>query len=609
MIRKDTAWLMAIAVFAVGYLLLFEREHTEEAPTGPVLLPAFDSGKIESIEITYNGTNTIRAARSAGQWHLEHPLPYPAMPEGPNKLISQLQALTPLNYRQTMGAPEEFGFAPPRVAIRLELPDQDIELQLGDFTPLEDKLYARTPGQPGVFTVSRQFLNFLPFTANFWRDQHLLHLSRSNQLEVDHIQIKSGPRQLTLQQTTNEIWRISQPPPTKRANKTFITKTLINLWNWNVVEFVSDDPRVDLQPYGLQSPEAELVLSRGTNRLAAVQFGHSPTNQPGMVYARLLQHTNVVIVPKPWLTDLRAPIWDYSDHHLVDTFDPGAASLQRINITAGDTFTLEQSTNGLWQINSPSQLPADENLVFALLGRLRNMEAVSREREVVGDFSAFGLAQPTAQYTLLQRGGTNAILGQISFGAPAGEASGELFARRFDEDSVYRVRAVDHQSLPAYSYQLRQRRFWEFPVQAVTKITLTQGEQSLELLRNQDGEWTRTGQPLTKDQREKIPTALGALGRLHAARWTARGADKLATYEIIQRKKSVTLELQHNGQTLTRKIQFGKQSELFNFFAFATDPLEQEAVVFECPLNTYNACEIILFPLLTPVPPNSGTDQ
>jgi hypothetical protein len=452
-------------------------------------------------------------------------------------------------------------------------------------------------------------LNFLPFTANYWRDQHLLHLSRANQLEVDHIQIKSGPRQLTLQQSTNEIWHISQPQPTKRANQTRITKTLINLWNWNVVDFVSDDPKVDLQPYGLQSPEAELILSRGTNRLAAVQFGHSPTNQPGMVYARLLQHTNVVIIPKPWLTDLRAPVWDYSDHHLVDSFDPGAESLQRINISAGDSFSLEQSTNGMWQVNSPSKLPADEELVFALLGRLRNMEAVSREREVVGDFSAFGLAQPTAQYTLLQRGGTNAILGQISFGAPAGETSEELFARRFDEDSVYRVRAVERQLLPAYSYQLRQRRFWDFPAKAVTKITLTQGEQSLELLRNQDGEWTRTGQSLTDDQREKIPTALGALGRLQAARWTARGADKLATYEIIQRKKSVTLELQHNGQTLTRKIQFGKQSELFNYFAFATDPLEQEAVVFECPLNTYNACEIILFPLLTPALPNPGTDQ
>ena len=600
---------MAIAVFAVGYLLLFEREHTEEAPTVPALVTAFDPSKIQAIEITYNGTNTIRAAQSGEQWHLERPLPYPAMPEGPNKLISELRALTPLNYRETMGSPEEFGFAPPRVAIRLEQPDQDIVLQLGDFTPLEDKIYARTPGRPGVFTVSRQLLNFLPFTANYWRDQHLLHLSRANQLEVNHIQIKSGPRQLTLQQSTNEIWHISQPQPAKRANQTRITKTLINLWNWNVVDFVNDDPKVDLQPYGLQSPEAELILSRGTNRLAAVQFGHSPTNQPGMVYARLLQHTNVVIIPKPWLTDLRAPVWDYSDHHLVDSFDPGAESLQRINISAGDSFSLEQSTNGMWQISSPSKLPADEELVFALLGRLRNMEAVSREREVVGDFSAFGLAQPTAQYTLLQRGGTNAILGQISFGAPAGETSEELFARRFDEDSVYRVRAVERQLLPAYSYQFRQRRFWDFPAKSVTKITLTQGEQSLELLRNQDGEWTRTGQSLTDDQREKIPTALGALGRLQAARWTARGADKLATYEIIQRKKSVTLELQHNGQTLTRKIQFGKQSELFNYFAFATDPLEQEAVVFECPLNTYNACEIILFPLLTPALPNPGTEQ
>ena len=174
---------MAIAVFAVGYLLLFEREHTEEAPTVPTLVTAFDPSKIQAIEITYNGTNTIRAAHSGEQWNLERPLPYPAMPEGPKKLISELRALTPLNYRETMGSPEEFGFAPPRVAIRLEQPDQDIELQLGDFTPLEDKLYARTPGRPGVFTVSRQLLNFLPFTANYWRDQHLLHLM------VDHMSV------------------------------------------------------------------------------------------------------------------------------------------------------------------------------------------------------------------------------------------------------------------------------------------------------------------------------------------------------------------------------------------------------------------------------------
>ena len=80
--------------------------------------------------------------------------------------------------------------------------------------------------------MSRQLLNFLPFTANYWRDQHLPHLSRANQLEVDQI-FPPNPdlRQLTLQQSTNEIWHISQPQPTKRANQTRITKTPINLWN------------------------------------------------------------------------------------------------------------------------------------------------------------------------------------------------------------------------------------------------------------------------------------------------------------------------------------------------------------------------------------------
>ena len=100
-----------------------------------------------------------------------------------------------------------------------------------------------------------------------------------------------------------------------------------------------------------------------------------------------------------------------------------------------------------------------------------------------GDFSAFGsAAQPDRFNTRCRaRGGHQCHSRAISFGAPAGETSEELFARRFDEDSkFYRVRAVERQLLPAYSYQLRQRRLY-FPAKAVTKITLTQGEQSLEL--------------------------------------------------------------------------------------------------------------------------------
>jgi len=598
MLHKDTLWLVGAAIFAAGYLFIFEFDRPEPSKTIPDLVEPFDPATVQGIQITYNGTNIIHVTRPAGRWTLEKPIQYPAIKEGPQALLNALLKLKPFSYRDIPMDIEDFGFKPPRVLVALEeATGKKIELHLGDFTPLEDKIYARSPQKTGVFTLDRKFLDALPYTENFWRDRSLFHLDRSR-LEINQIQVRSGPRDMILQQTTNATWQVSLPAPIKRANNTRIKQMLVKIWNWNVVEFVTDDPKADLQRFGLQSPEAELVLSRGTNALATIQFGHSPTNQPGLVYARCLTHTNVVIIPKPWLEELRAPVWDFCDHHLVDSFDPGVDSLARIEVQSGEPFALQQSTNGLWKITQPVLMPADEQLVLNLLQQLRSLKAIEMEREVVGDFSAFGLDKPSGQYTLRQRGGTNAVITQISFGLPADDTSERIFARRHDEGTVYIVSAADRQNLPAYSYQLRARRFWQFNTKEVTKISLNRGEESMELIRNTKGQWASPKGLLPPEKHENISTALNALSRLKIAAWTAQGADKLATYDILQRKKTITLELQRNGKKITRKIQFGKQAPSLNFYAFATDPLEQEPVVFEFPLNTYNACEIILFPLL-----------
>jgi len=598
MLRKDTLWLIGAAIFAVGYLSIFEFDQQEPSETLPALVEPFDPTTVRDIQITYNGTNIIHASHLTGRWMMEKPIHYPAMREGPQTLLTTLSKLKPFSYRDIPLDIEDFGFKPPRVLIVLkEAAGKKTELQLGDFTPLEDKIYARSPGKTGVFTVDRKFLDVLPFTENFWRDRSLFHLDKSR-LEIDQIRVRSGPRNMTLQKTTNTTWQVSLPAPQKRGDNTRINQILVKLWNWNVVDFVTDDPDADLQRFGLQPPEAELVLSRGTNRLAAVQFGHSPTNQPSLVYARCLDHTNVVIIPKPWLEELRSPVWNFCDHHLVDSFDPGINSLARIEVRSGEPFTLQQSTNGLWSITQPVLMPADEKLVMRLLQQLRSLKAIEMEREVVGDFSVFGLDKPSGQYTLRQRDGTNAVMAQISFGSPAGDTTERIFARRHDEDTVYVVSAADRQNLPSYSYQLRARKFWQFNTKEVTKISLNRGEETMELIRNTKSQWVSPKGLLPPEKNENISTALKALGHLEIATWTAQGADKLATYDILQRKKTITLELQRNGEKFTRKIQFGKQAPSLNFYAYATDPLDQEPVVFEFPLNTYNACEIILFPLL-----------
>ena len=66
------------------------------------------------------------------------------------------------------------------------------------------------------------------------------------------------------------------------------------------------------------------------------------------------------------------------------------------------------------------------------------------------------------------------------------------------------------------------------------------------------GNGVRTGQSLT-DEAGKNPHRTGCLGPVQAARWTARGADKLATYEIIQQKKRYS-ERHVNGQISRAKF-------------------------------------------------------
>ena len=608
---------MGLAVIALMYTVTFERGGRAAPTTMPRLLPDFDLKEIIGIQVLSNGTNTLHVKRAKGNWNLVRPLNYPADPVQPKLFLKAIRELLPVRHipvKDGSGKYAEFGLHPPQMVWQLHTSDKPIELFIGNSTPLADKRYVRQPTQPGVFLLPKNslpadpeaFKARLPQIANRWRDHTLFQLE-NRLLDVDTLAIRSGPRHMTVRRNaTNRLWKILLPTPVKRGDQNRIdaAMAMITRWQVEVDGFITDDPKADLEPYGLLAPEAEITLGKGTNRLATVQFGHSPTNRPDDVYARILNHTNVVIVSKPWLDRLRAPVWDFADHRLVDVVVP--SELARIEVKASDNFSLSQNTNGVWQISTPTPLPADEKLVLEMLNNLRKMEALKLEREVVADFSEFGLAEPSASFTLRSRGGTNKIHTQLSFGSPKSKAGEHVYVRRQDEDSVYSVAISARQRLPSYAYQLRNRQLWNFRHEHVNKLTITEGEASTELLRNDSGEWTCASKPLTADDLQSIPTALSVLGQLRVTRWTALGADKLEQYDILKREKSITLEIIRGEKTTIHKVQFGRPSPRGNPYAFATDPLDQEPVVFECPANTFSACEIIFFPLLTPQSDGNG---
>ena len=65
MIRKDTWFLIALAMIALVYTLAFERGGPSVPKAMPLLLPKFKPEAITGIQILSHGTNALHVVRAA----------------------------------------------------------------------------------------------------------------------------------------------------------------------------------------------------------------------------------------------------------------------------------------------------------------------------------------------------------------------------------------------------------------------------------------------------------------------------------------------------------------------------------------------------------------
>src|SRR6202007_1732467 len=118
--------------------------------------------------------------------------------------------------------------------------------------------------------------------------------------------VTNGTQVFELQRDpTNKRWRMTRPDQA-RADTPKIDELLFQLQNLRVNRFITDDPKADLESFGLQPPNWQLALSQGTNTVALFQFGKGPTNDDTQVYARCAGQDAVVLLPREPLEAWRA---------------------------------------------------------------------------------------------------------------------------------------------------------------------------------------------------------------------------------------------------------------------------------------------------------------
>lgn len=583
--KRATWWLVALAAGLFLFILFFERKLPDSASLRqPGSLAGIDSNAITGLEITStNWTNILRAEKIGGRWVLSNP----AYPAEESIVEAFAGVVAGLKKHDQIGAHEvlvegqkSFGLATPRARITVMSQTNQATFEVGALTPLSSNVYVRALPSGDVYITDGILDKALPRSPDQWRSRDL---AEWNELRFDHLQIRSGQRVFEIElNPTNSNWQISKPVPA-RADQDRIASLFRRLSATQVRQFEGNP--AELERFGLQTPELEMLFLQGTNQVYSIEFGASPANATNRVYARLLGKTNVVQIDRELAESLKQPYNTFHDPKLV-SFNP--KTLDRIVVQSIENFTLQRQTDGGWTVDRNPRAVMDPELMSLFLTNLLDLEIINIAREIPTeeDLKAFGLATPTAVYALadkLTNGSgipTNILATEIYFGTNAPGRFDVIYCKRSDERPVYLTMTAGMLELPRRLFQLKDRAIWNFASTNATAITLRNGISTNTATRGPNG-WA--SDPIRS---AAIDEAVYRLSRLRALQWVAKTSRNLDRFGIGP--DSVTLEIRLDGLTSEPiPVQFGKPMISRNVYGAILFPGDEETTIFEFPGGLY----------------------
>jgi hypothetical protein len=584
---KRTWWLVALAVALFAGIVFIERRASDSGQVPEAkrpLLAGFDPIQVTRLDLG-RSNRVIRVERNAKGWQLATP-PYPAVVSSVENVLQLLSAatrLTTISPKEIAAQPEglaAFGLAPPRASISLWIGTNRAQLNLGGKTLIGGQTYAQVVGSAELFVTDARLLAALPESPNDWRDPSLVVLDNP---VFDRISVTNATRVFELRRDgTNRLWSLALPI-SLRAEGSRVQYLIQQLMRTQVSQFVTDDPRADLDAFGLQTPELSFALALGTNDLVHVLFGKSPTNDATQVYARRPGQPSIFLVPRTGLVEmLNQQFTYYRDLSLITL--PPAPEIDRIDARTTEAFTLQKTPKNGWRITAPFQAGADGDLVRRFFEDVQRVAIVGFERDVVTatDLALYGLEKSARQYSFKTTvtntaGVTNQLVAQLDFSRDTNRLD-RGWAKRADENSVYAVALGDMLNLPRAAYELRDRHIWEFEGTNVSAVAVSQQGRTRRFTSDPVTGWSPD--PIIRAAYDEL---FHRLGKLQAVAWVTRGE---TSFKPLRTDHKITITAKVGGETREFAIEFGKPSPSGHVYA-ATVFEDGQLVAFELSAELY----------------------
>jgi hypothetical protein len=591
---RATQILLSAALVLFAFVWLVERPMREKRlqDANHVILQGFDPATVNTIEVRPRDADEIVAERQPGPgntWRLTRPISYAARTGPIQALLDALakvtwqDRVTSSELKNVPDAQEKFGFADAPMEIAAH-GARSAKILIGQTSAFGDEVFLEVVGEPDIYRVSTNFLAVIPADKDQWRDRALLDLTN---LPYQTIAVRAPVKGIEFElerDPTNHLWFMSKPVRA-RADNGGVNALLDSLQDLPVTQFVTDDPKAELDLYGLQTsaqtPELDLSFRRGSNVLAELAVGMSPTNQPGLAFARRLDPSNIVVIARDRLQAWEGSYTNFLDYHFISV-SPG--TIGAIEVQGADSFAVRAGNGGEWTVShGQEKFPADAILMRDWLASFTNVQT-QIEATVANDFKPYGLDHPVLQYRVEKAAAGMPLIAEIDFGATT---NGKIFERRPDERSINSVKSADFDRLPRAAWALRDRRLWTFDTSNVVSLTVRQQKVTRRYLRDPTGDWTFApgyhGPPIPNWP--AIEEGVHRLGELRAVYWSGVGEAALKEFGFADTNLSLSLELKRGGKMETVEVRFGGRSPYS--YPYATVLKDGQQLVFEFPVDLY----------------------
>ena len=588
---------MIVAAVLFAFIFFFERHWRKPEPELQPMLPRVKASAVTTVLVRPAGQLEIRAERTNDVWHITRPVSYPARNDAVETLLVVLEHLAPAGYisarelRQRPKFDEEYGFTAPQVSVTLQQGEEHCQILFGMRTAPGDQVFVQAVGTEGVYVADAELLKLIPRSVNQWLDTAMVD---SQGQACDRLILTNGVKIIEfLRDPASGLWSLTRPIHA-RANSELVADSLQRLLGLHAVQFITNGRNADLEGFGLQPAGLSLTLARDTNVLASVQFGRSPTNAPGQVYARRDGMDCIATVSNLWLEPWLAPVSDFRDRHLLTYVSP----VRRIEVRGTNSFILQSESTDAWKVVSDT-IPVDAELVKEFLKELASLRIVQFKDAVTeSDLPAYGLTNPVREIVVQMAAGedpaaTNLATVQLQFGAIQDE---RIYVRRLDEDSVYAVPAADYLQLPTAGWQLRERRLWHFTENQVARVVVRQQDKVRELIHQGTNVWVLAPGSEGFINEAAVEEVVHRFGELVSTLWTARGEGDPAAYGFDTNRMSFEFHLKTGGQL---SVQLGGMAP--SQYPYAAVILDGEKWVFEFPRALYHFAMMYL--AITPEAP------